>query len=277
MNEPQHQDDRPTAGRAGEPGAAHGSHEHGHGHAHSHSHSHHNGFSRLLRAALTEHGRRTIARVRVSCIPLMVAMFLLLGFSWALDQPGQPVRPWVITLYAAVPLLGVLLITNRTWAIGAFMLLVASNAALFVSPALAGEEGMMSWPGKLLVLYYALVIVALVRAVFLGRGEVRDRVYGGVAVFLMFGILCAIFYRQMIAMDPQAIVPNISDNLGGHQLNWNSCIYFSFVTLATIGFGDYVPGNGMARSLAMIEGLIGVLYPAVLLARLVTRDDRPRV
>jgi hypothetical protein len=50
-------------------------------------------------------------------------------------------------------------------------------------------------------------------------------------------------------------------------------VYFSFVTLATIGFGDIVPGNSMVRSLAMIEGLIGVLYPAVLLARLVSRDE----
>ncbi|MBL9141559.1 MAG: hypothetical protein JNK53_06795 [Phycisphaerae bacterium] len=231
------------------------------------------GFGEVVHSVLSEHGRRTVARVRLSCIPLMLALFLLVGLSWVFDDPGKPVSPLVITLYAAVPLLGVLLVTTRTWAIVAFALLVGSNATLFFSPTLSGELGIMAWPGKLLVLYYSVVIVALVHAVFVARTEVRDRVAGGVAIFLMFGILCAVFYRQLLEMDPQAIVSNTAMNVHAGEMNWNNCVYFSFVTLATIGFGDLVPGNPMARSLAMIEGLIGVLYPAVLLARLVSRDD----
>ncbi len=222
---------------------------------------------------LVDHGRRTMARVRSSCLPLMVAMFLLLGLSWVFDRPDGAVPPLMITMYAAVPMLGVLLLTNRTWAIAAFVLLVASNAALFVSPSLAGEQGIMQWPGKILVLYYVVIILALVRVIFFGRRTVRDRVYGGVAVFLLFGVVCAIFYRQMLAMDPGALHAAMGSNAGHGAMNWNDCIYFSFVTLATIGFGDIVPGNSMVRSLAMIEGLIGVLYPAVLLARLVSKDE----
>jgi hypothetical protein len=77
----------------------------------------------------------------------------------------------------------------------------------------------------------------------------------------------------MLAMDPHALHVNMAAVEVHGALNWNDCVYFSFVTLATIGFGDIVPGNSMVRSLAMIEGLIGVLYPAVLLARLVSRDE----
>jgi hypothetical protein len=123
------------------------------------------------------------------------------------------------------------------------------------------------------VLYYGVIIIALVRVIFFGRRTVRDRVYGGVAVFLLFGVVCAIFYRQMLAMDPGALHAAMGSNAGHGAMNWNDCIYFSFVTLATIGFGDIVPGNSMVRALAMIEGLIGVLYPAVLLARLVSKDE----
>lgn len=222
---------------------------------------------------LADHGRRTMARVRSSCLPLMVAMFLLLGLGWAFDREDGAVPPLVITMYAAVPMLGVLLLTNRTWAIAAFVLLVASNAALFVSPSLAGEQGIMQWPGKLLVLYYGVIIIALVRVIFFGHRTVRDRVYGGVAVFLLVGVVCAIFYRQMLAMDPAALHATMGSNADHGAMNWNDCVYFSFVTLSTIGFGDIVPGNSMVRSLAMIEGLIGVLYPAVLLARLVSKDE----
>ena len=222
---------------------------------------------------VVHHGRQTINRVRSSCLPLMVAMFLLLGFSWLLDDADGAVSPFAIMLYAAVPMLGVLLLTTRTWVIAAFLLLVASNAAAFFSPSLAGEQGIMLWPGKLLVIYYAVIILALVRVIFFGKRTVRDRVYGGVAVFLLFGVVCAIFYRQMLAMDPHALHVSITAVEVHGALNWNDCVYFSFVTLATIGFGDIVPGNAMVRSLAMIEGLIGVLYPAVLLARLVSRDE----
>jgi hypothetical protein len=49
-------------------------------------------------------------------------------------------------------------------------------------------------------------------------------------------------------------------------------IYFSFVTLTTIGYGDIVPLHPYARGLANLEAVIGQLYPATLLARLVTLE-----
>jgi hypothetical protein len=49
-------------------------------------------------------------------------------------------------------------------------------------------------------------------------------------------------------------------------------IYFSFVTLTTIGYGDIVPVHPYARGLANLEAVIGQLYPATLLARLVTLE-----
>jgi voltage-gated potassium channel Kch len=53
-------------------------------------------------------------------------------------------------------------------------------------------------------------------------------------------------------------------------------IYFSFVTLTTTGYGDIVPLHPYARSLANIEAVIGQLYPATLLARLVTLELKSR-
>jgi len=53
-------------------------------------------------------------------------------------------------------------------------------------------------------------------------------------------------------------------------------IYFSFVTLTTTGYGDIVPVHPYARSLANIEAVIGELYPATLLARLVTLELKGR-
>jgi Ion channel len=64
----------------------------------------------------------------------------------------------------------------------------------------------------------------------------------------------------------------LQDNLSvAHNL-----IYFSFVTLTTVGYGDIVPIHPFARSLANVEAIIGQLYPATLLARLVTLEIESR-
>jgi Ion channel len=56
----------------------------------------------------------------------------------------------------------------------------------------------------------------------------------------------------------------------------NSVSYLSIVTLTSTGFGDIVPLHPIARSLCNIESIIGQLYPATLLARLVTLEMRER-
>jgi hypothetical protein len=53
-------------------------------------------------------------------------------------------------------------------------------------------------------------------------------------------------------------------------------IYFSFVTLTTVGYGDVTPVARAARSLAMLEGLIGQLYPAIILGRLLSLPPSER-
>ncbi len=56
----------------------------------------------------------------------------------------------------------------------------------------------------------------------------------------------------------------------------SSVIYFSFVTLTSVGYGDIVPVHPVARALANLEGIIGQLFPATLLARMVTLELEDR-
>ncbi|MGC1091761.1 MAG: potassium channel family protein [Pseudolabrys sp.] len=56
----------------------------------------------------------------------------------------------------------------------------------------------------------------------------------------------------------------------------SSLIYFSFVTLTTVGYGDIVPIHPVARSLCNLESIIGQLYPATLLARMVSLEIEAR-
>lgn len=52
-------------------------------------------------------------------------------------------------------------------------------------------------------------------------------------------------------------------------MDWSDCIFYSYVTLTTVGYGDMVPITSQARSLSILEAVSGTMYVAVLIARLV--------
>ena len=56
---------------------------------------------------------------------------------------------------------------------------------------------------------------------------------------------------------------------------YSTLVYYSFVTLTTVGYGDVVPVTAPARALSNLESLVGVLYPAVLIGRLLSKERPP--
>jgi hypothetical protein len=79
-----------------------------------------------------------------------------------------------------------------------------------------------------------------------------------VALFAFVGLLIPNAYSGIALEDSPALASNL--------------IYFSFVTLTSTGYGDIVPMHPVARSLCNLETVIGQLYPATVLARLVTLE-----
>jgi hypothetical protein len=116
----------------------------------------------------------------------------------------------------------------------------------------------------------ATLSVVVARAVF-GPGETSlHRIIGAVLLYLLIGLIFAALYCTIEALAPHAFVGAgpIKDNLA-LAADWT---YFSFVTLTSVGYGDIAPIHPIARSLANVEAIIGQLYPATLLARLVTLE-----
>ncbi len=113
------------------------------------------------------------------------------------------------------------------------------------------------------------VFVALVLSQVFQPGPVTwHRIQGAVAVYLLFGLAWAQTYECVEALSPGAFeLPRGGVGAGG----WFSpLLYFSFITLTTLGYGDVLPVHPVARSLAMFEALMGQLYPAILIAKLVS-------
>lgn len=108
------------------------------------------------------------------------------------------------------------------------------------------------------------------RAVF-APGKVNfHRVIGAVLLYLTIGLIFVALFCFVALLEPNAFIglQPLSDNLAIA----GNLIYFSFVTLTSVGYGDIVPLHPFARGLANIEAIIGQLYPATLLARLVTLE-----
>jgi len=123
--------------------------------------------------------------------------------------------------------------------------------------------------------FSALICVGLLAAVVtfqvFRKGPITGhRVQGAVAVYLLMGLMWALAYELVLLHVPGAFQPA---DLGEHQgALMPNLVYFSFVTLTTVGYGDITPVHPMVRSLSNLEALVGQLYPAILIGRLVAME-----
>jgi len=95
-----------------------------------------------------------------------------------------------------------------------------------------------------------------------------NAVYGAVAVYLLIGIFFGMLYQVLLAFDPSALYFNPANFKDPAPVS-GEIFYFSFVTLSTVGYGDVSPVAPLARSLSMLEAIVGVMYVATMIARFV--------
>ena len=120
----------------------------------------------------------------------------------------------------------------------------------------------------LAMLAFLSILTGVVAQVVFGPGQATwHRVRGAVVLYLHLALMFTFLQALVLHFAPgafgEALVatdPSVGDKL----------LYFSFTTLTTVGYGDIVPVHPFARSFANLEAMMGQLYPATLLARVVT-------
>lgn len=90
-----------------------------------------------------------------------------------------------------------------------------------------------------------------------------------ISVYLMLGLAWTIAYWLVDQLTPGGAF-SFNTNRGAQSMNGVTGFYFSFITLSTVGYGDITPVSRFARWLAAMEATTGLLYVAVLIARLVS-------
>ncbi len=114
-----------------------------------------------------------------------------------------------------------------------------------------------------------ILIVVVGRAVFAPGRITYHRIMGAIVLYFAIGLLFVALFTFVGLGSREAFTGMV---VRDSPLFSSTMIYFSFGTLTTAGSGDIAPLNPVARSLCNIEAMIGQLYPATLLARLVTLE-----
>jgi hypothetical protein len=203
---------------------------------------------------------------RLSNVHLLISLILLLVTSPFVMEVryGHLIEAAVFTLVllAAVLALG-----------GRRRTLIA--ACTLVTPALIGnwwwhvqpdDVGARVFSLVALVVFVVFVIGHLLRFILCAPRVTSDVLAAAVSTYLMLGIAWSFAYMLVGRLVPRAFIFNSDSN---RQMDGFEAVYFSFVTLSSVGYGDITPAANVARMLAIMEAITGVFYLALLVARLV--------
>jgi len=130
--------------------------------------------------------------------------------------------------------------------------------------------GLAPWEALANAVPIGILVLLVLSRVFHAGPITRQRIEGAIAVYLLVALMWSEIYQFIEAMNPGSF--QFPSGSAGLSDRFSPLLYFSFITLTTLGYGDIVPVAPAARSLAMVEALIGQLYPAILIARLVSME-----
>lgn len=213
-------------------------------------------------------------RVRDPSLTVLLIIQLCACFIAApLAALGLPLARSVGETLILVLVLIVVMLSNSRGAIVVILIGLGAILARLVLLGLSPVAASALPRGGAILTFSALTWV-VARAVYAPGRVTLNRIQGAIVLYLNFAIVFASAYRLMWDLIPTAFT-NLSVTASGPS-EIDTMLYFSFTTLTTTGYGDIAPVHPFARSLANLEAIIGQLYPATILARLVTLELEQR-
>jgi len=168
-----------------------------------------------------------------------------------------------------IPIAGVLAAGERRSHFVVAGVFAVIGLAAGINAIVTGGQGSLRPTGTaaaFMMIYYVFTARQTFRHLMRGRRVTQDTVVSAACLYLLVGLTFAFAYMWIQVDAPGAFaVAN-----GGDFLDLSDLIYFSFVTLTTLGYGDITPVAGVARSLVILEAVFGVMYLATIISRIVS-------
>ena len=223
---------------------------------------------------LTFHTLRVIRRSRYLLLLIALSVLLIVYPFWRRDVIG--LATFDIMLWGV--LLGGLWALHRERR----LLRIALGLALVVLVANVATYLVQTPEAVLVSCVLALTLLVFVTAIILSHvveeGTVdADRIFGAVCGYLLIGLNWALVYGALEIIQPGSfdlggqsdLSASTDTDAAPHFADMDPFIYYSLVTLSTLGYGDIVAVTRAARSLSALEAVVGQLYVAVVVARLI--------
>jgi hypothetical protein len=206
----------------------------------------------------------------------LVLVMIILPIAFSLAAP--PDEPWARALTVvlfAVAIIVTLAVAHakRGMQLSALALLVVVAISAVVD-AIVGSSTSAGVTRGVLGFLIALAPFALARGVIrhlrAERTVTLDAVYGAIAIYLLIGAFFATIDAAVGQLGSDPFFTQLKDP------GFEQYMYFSYVTLATVGYGDFTPATSLARALSVTEALSGQLYLVTIVAVLVSNVGRRR-
>ena len=173
-------------------------------------------------------------------------------------------------IYAALFIVGIFITSDSrahiVWSISIAVIWLVMTVIYAFDPTSFWKTQVSSF---ILIVFHTTIILVLMRYIFTAEQVTADVIYAACAVYF----LLSFFFVPVYGMLEAAIPGSFVDNTLNTPVHWQQFVYYSLVTLSTAGYGDILPANMWARMLAGLEATVGVLYVAILVARLVSLYD----
>ena len=171
-------------------------------------------------------------------------------------------------IISLILLLGLVALTRRKVNQAVIGAIVLATISVHFLRLIFGAQWLRVWETSLALVTVIIFVFLILKYVFKEGRVSRQRIEAAVAAYLMIALAFAASYHLISFLIPGAFAfVDEAPNLGDLRFEFD---YFSVSTITTLGYGDITPVHPFARALAMTEALVGQLYPAILLARLVS-------
>jgi len=198
---------------------------------------------------------------------LVALLFLLLSVPITDDLRGISAPVAKAVVFSVMLLIGIWSLrgSGRFFSIG--LAFVVAGFVLNIV-AINSHITFFEYTAILAVMGFLLVTITFtLRQVVVGTEINANRLVGAICVYLMLGVIWALAYSLVELAAPGSF----GGVAAGQDAGWDSeWLYFSFVTLTTLGYGDILPLSALARALAYMEAVTGQFYVAILVAGLVS-------
>ncbi|WP_153305799.1 potassium channel family protein [Desulfogranum mediterraneum] len=200
-----------------------------------------------------------------SFLTLLLCLLILILVSPFAESHQRPIL--VDLVYSAVFFAGIwsLFHNRKILLVGLLILLPASVLRWWY--LYWPQEGLLLFSSASSAAFMLFNAYALFHYIMHQRKPRPDTIYGGVCIYLFLAFLWAELYVMVELLAPGSFA--LGEQVDTIQSLRAELGYFSFVTLTTLGFGEITPTGNMARTLTILEALVGQMFVAIFVARLV--------